>query len=103
MWSRKNVCLQNAEEGGKIINISLAFLREFGESAEIIVIVDALADENRKLLCPACRRSAQVPNHGFPVCVLTEHLRDILSRAGGTITAGPLSEEETVNEGSSES
>ena len=65
--------------------------------------MDAVADENRKLPCPACRRSAQVPTHGFPVCVLTEHLRDILSKAGGTIPTGPLSEEETVTERSSES
>ena len=74
-----------------------------GQSGEFIVIVDALADENRKLLCPACRSSAQLPTHGFPVCVLTEHLRDILSKAGGTIPAGPLSVEETATEGPRES
>ena len=30
----------------------------------------------RRLACPVCRRDISVPDEGFPVCYITEYLRD---------------------------
>ena len=35
----------------------------------------------RRLNCPTCRTPTTVPDQGFPVCVLTEHIKGILHDA----------------------
>ena len=42
---------------------------------------DRLAGRARKLDCPICREPTAVPDQGFPVCVLTERIKDELKLA----------------------
>ena len=43
--------------------------------------VGRLAGEDREMDCPICRRRLAVPDQGFPVCVLTERIKDELEIA----------------------
>lgn len=45
------------------------------------LFADRLAGEARELECPLCRRPTAVPEQGFPVCVLTERIKDELKYA----------------------
>lgn len=47
----------------------------------MIHLVDRLAGVSRKLDCPICRKSSLVPDLGFPVCGLTERIKDELKIA----------------------
>ena len=46
-----------------------------------LLLTDRLAGEARELDCPICRRPTAVPDQGFPVCVLTERIKDELKLA----------------------
>ena len=47
----------------------------------VVLPTDQLAGRARKLDCPICRKPTTDPDQGFPVCVLTERIKDELKRA----------------------
>jgi hypothetical protein len=47
----------------------------------LILSTEEIAGEEGHLECPTCRAPAHVPDQGFPVCVLTGHIQDILIEA----------------------
>ena len=37
-----------------------------------------------QLLCPICRRQVIIPDEGFPVCFISDYIRDHLNKPGST-------------------
>lgn len=44
---------------------------------------DQLAGGQGRLQCPECRRDITVPDGGFPVCYISNYLRDHLNNPSG--------------------
>lgn len=57
----------------------------------MIHLVDRLAGVSRKLDCPICRKSSLVPDLGFPVCGLTERIKDELNN-GASMSKGEFAD-----------
>ena len=57
-------------------------MNEYFKITCILISTEKISEGRGQLPCPTCRRQVIIPDEGFPVCFISNYIRDHLNKPG---------------------